>query len=31
LRCLVVAHFEWPDMVPPAPKGLAIVSKITEN
>jgi hypothetical protein len=22
LRCLVVAHLEWPDMVPPAHTGL---------
>src|SRR5579863_10339490 len=22
LRCLVVAHFEWPDIIPPAPWGV---------
>src|ERR1700677_1363729 len=31
LRCLVVAHFEWPDIIPPAPKGHAIVSEIKSN
>src|ERR1035437_3921963 len=28
LRCLVVAHLEWPDIVPPAWKGLAIVAPL---
>src|ERR1039458_8708944 len=29
LRCLVVAHFEWPDIVPPARKGSQLVSHLT--